>query len=260
MCASASDDVYVSYSCVNGGYDDELKLTYFNSSFRNPYNFYSGDLLGYNWVGVTIGDYDYLVPVFIVQHIDTSGIPKYTKLDTYFEIEDHPAINAERVAPVVNNIPYSNIGIDFTSLTAAIERLIQSMTETQETILDLTDVYNALTDTAEGAQEDEEAAKVPYVPSLEWLKQILRDLGLTLDEIKAITEGANPDLPYKPNVDGIPGIGNTWNYVKEFLKDALIWMKLWFSGFVLLPQPVQTSLWALLIIAVVLGLLKVFLQ
>lgn len=118
----------------------------------------------------------------------------------------------------------------------------------------------------------------PYFPSWrdydELRRDYLRRLGLDPDLIISPdttplpddTSGSpnptspDPDLPYKPNVDGIPDIGNTWDYVKEFLKDALIWMKLWFSGFVLLPQPVQTSLWALLIIAVVLGLLKVFLQ
>ena len=250
------------YSSSNGsvsqvsGYLTDVSCT----DWSRGLSIHEGDALGYRWVGVTIGGYDYLVPVFVLRHINTSGIAEYTNLKTWFQKSCVPAINAERVSPVVNNIPYSNIGIDFTSLTAAIDRLIQTMTETQETILDLSDVYNALTDTAEGTEEDEETAKVPYVPSLEWLKQILRDLGLTLDEIKAITEVADPDLPYKPSVGSIPSIGNTWNYVKEFLKDALIWMKLWFSGFVLLPPPVQTSLWALLIIAVVLGLLKVFLQ
>ena len=260
LCAPPEGGQMLYWCTSNGDFMTTQHLSYSGSSYKRSFDFEKGDMLGYSWVEVPIGSYVYLVPVFMVMRINSSGVPEYTKLDTYFHPDYHPAINAERVAPVFDNIPYSNIGIDFTSLTAAIERLQQTLTETQETILDLTDVYNALTDTAEGAGEDEDTAKVPYVPSLEWLKQILRDLGLTLDEIKAITEGANPDLPYKPSVGSIPSIGNTWNYVKEFLKDALIWMKLWFSGFVLLPQPVQTSLWALLIIAVVLGLLKVFLQ
>ena len=186
------------YWCVsNGDYFLGLTLSYAGSPYSSTFDFKKGDMLGYSWVGVTIGSYDYLVPVFMVQRLNSSGVPEYTKLDTYFHPKYHPAINAERVSPVVNNIPYSNIGVDISALTAAIERLQQSMAETQEAILDLTDVYNALTDTAEGTGEDEETAKVPYVPSLEWLKQILRDLGLTLDEIKAITEGAadNVDNP-----------------------------------------------------------------
>ena len=181
----------IEYWCVTGdNYPYALDIVPEGAGDSSYCDFEKGDTLGYSWVGASIGSYDYLVPVFFIQHIDSSGIPHYQKLDTFFYPEKHPAINAERVAPVVNNIPYSNIGVDISALTAAIERLQQTMTETQETILDLTDVYNALTDTAEGSAEDEEMAKVPYVPSLEWLKQILRDLGLTLDEIKSITEGA----------------------------------------------------------------------
>ncbi len=264
LSAKSGTSSRIFYRCISDGINtSSYELLPAGSSYSSTFTFKSGDILGYNWVGVTIGTYDYLVPVFMLQRINSSGVPEYTVFDTFFEHDCHAVINAERVVPVVDSIPYSNIGVDFWSLAAAIERLQQTMTETQETILDLTDVYNALTDTAEETGEDEETAKVPYVPSLEWLKQILHDLGLTLDEIKAITEGVinpDPDAPYKPNVNGIPDIGGTWDYVKEFLKDALIWMKLWFSGFVLLPPPVQTSLWALLIIAVVLGLLKVFLQ
>ena len=191
LCAFSEDNCRVYFWCSsNGSYWKVEELHKANASYSYNFHFQSGDLLGFNWVGVTVGNYDYLVPVFMVQRINSSGVPEFIKLDTYFKSEYCPAINAERVSPVVNNIPYSNIGVDISALTAAIEALQQSMAETQEAILDLTDVYNALTDTAEGSAEDEETAKVPYVPSLEWLKQILRDLGLTLDEIKAITEGA----------------------------------------------------------------------
>lgn len=184
------------YSSTNGslsgfsGYLTNVSCT----DWSRGLSIHEGDALGYRWVGVTIGGYDYLVPVFVLRHINTSGIAEYTNLKTWFQKSCVPAINAERVSPVVNNIPYSNIGVDISALTAAIEALQQTMTETQEAILDLTDVYNALTDTAEGTEEDEETAKVPYVPSLEWLKQILHDLGLTLDEIKAITEGASENV------------------------------------------------------------------
>lgn len=178
------------FSCFSDNSSFMERVGRYDYSKSSSFAVCEGDIVGYNWVGVTIGAYDYLVPVFVLQRINSSGVPEYTKLKTWFHPEYHPAINAERVTPVADNIPYSNIGVDISALTAAIEALQQTMTETQEAILDLTDIYNALTDTAEGAGEDEETAKVPYVPSLEWLKQILRDLGLTLDEIKAITEGA----------------------------------------------------------------------
>ena len=195
LSAKSGTSSRIFYLCASDGRNtSSYELLPAGSSFSSTFTFKSGDILGYNWVGVTIGTYDYLVPVFMLQRINSSGVPEYTVFDTFFDHNCHPAINAERVSPVVNNIPYSNIGVDISALTAAIEALQQSMTETQEAILDLTDVYNALTDTAEGSSEDEETAKVPYVPSLEWLKQILRDLGLTLDEIKAITEGASENV------------------------------------------------------------------
>lgn len=193
----AGSSTTINYRCTSNNVGGSLKLLDVGNEQNSTFYFQSGDILGYNWFGVTIGDYDYLVPVFILQRVNSSGVPEHIYLDTFFYPEKHPAINAERVSPVVDSIPYSDIGVDFSSLTAAIERLQQTMTETQDAILDLTDIYNSLTDTAEGATEDEETAKVPYVPSLEWLKQMLRDLGLTLDEIKAITEGAaeNVDNP-----------------------------------------------------------------
>lgn len=116
----------------------------------------------------------------------------------------------------------------------------------------------------------------------DWLRRLWKEVGLNPDTIVAppapsTNSDLNPDtgtspapnMPvspidpsgdYVPPTGSIPDIGGTWDYVSDFLQDALIWMKLWFSGFLLLPQPIQTSLWALIVIGVVLGLLKVFLQ
>ncbi len=65
---------------------------------------------------------------------------------------------------------------------------------------------------------------------------------------------------YKPDITTVPDVGGLWHYVTDFLKAALIWMQLWYSGFIMLPVALKTTLFALLVITIVIGLLGVFLK
>lgn len=173
----------------------QTSLDISNIDFR--YGFYLS-----NVSDVSGNSFLYLLPFAAARVVTSDGIAHYFSDYASGQINDSNrgwlCVDPSNLVSATTDINYDSYSnVDITALTAAIEALQQTMTETQEAILDLTDIYNALTDTAEGTEEDEDTAKVPYVPSLEWLKQILRDLGLTLDEIKAITEGAadNVDNP-----------------------------------------------------------------
>ena len=160
------------------------------SSFDFRYGFYLSNVSDGSG-----NSYSYLLPFAAARVLTSDGkvhyCSDYASGQIYESDRGWLCVDPSNLVSATTDINYDSYSnVDITALTAAIEALQQTMTETQEAILDLTDIYNSLTDTAEGAGEGEETAKVPYVPSLEWLKQILRELGLTLDEIKAITEGA----------------------------------------------------------------------
>lgn len=90
-------------------------------------------------------------------------------------------------------------------------------------------------------------------------EEILIEIGIkdALDD-KNADGNKTPDNPAPSG--GMPDIGGIWDYVKNFLSKALIWMQLWYSGFVLLPPELQITLWALLVITIILGVLGVILR
>lgn len=166
---------------------------------------------------------DYLAPFFVIQYVNAAGVVLYKLAFCEFPPSSNVEGFLQNYLPVTQvlepwkeaDVPWSKIGIDVDALATAIEALQTTIEATKEAILDLTDVYNSLTDTAEGAEEGEQEQTVPYIPSLEWLKKMLRDMGVTADLINKITAGAtetenpsgsitldevDPDIPQLPDL------------------------------------------------------------
>lgn len=158
----------------------------------------------------------YLFPFLVFRGVKYNGEVNYfLENNTVFETKYGFCVTD--IVLNSNELTYSTLSLNIEVLTAAIEALQTTMDETQQAVLDLTDIYNGLVDTAEGAQEDDDVGTAPYVPSLEWLKEMLRNLGLTDDVIADITNGAenvdvnnpagsitldevDPDIPQLPDL------------------------------------------------------------
>ena len=107
------------------------------------------------------------------------------------------------------------------------------------------------------SEEKDEQEKVGYVPDLSWAK-VWDDLGIK-ELVQSLTK-ADPDLPFKPSVSGIPNILPVWSHVTSFVSNTLLWMILWYNGFLQLPSALQNALWAILVLIILTGLLGVFLK
>lgn len=161
----------------------------------------------------------------------------YSFTDIYNQLRDKLAtIPAPTVAPVVSPIPSAE-----PSPSASPSPVVAPPVE-----IDIENILRQIEQNQEQQIKDTQ-------------KDILIDIGIkdALDDKNA--DGTRtPDNP--PPSSGMPDIGGIWDYVKNFLSKALIWMQLWYSGFVLLPPELQITLWALLVITIILGVLGVILR
>lgn len=160
----------------------------------------------------TYNEQPYLVPYLGVRYINNQGIICHSA--GFPTLNKHSSASCIPVTgvytPVTDDVDYSKLGISIETLTAAIDGLKATI---GDIALDISDLYNSLTDTAEGTQEGEQEQTVPYIPSLEWLKKMLLDMGVTADLINKITAGAtetenpagsidevDPDVPTLPDL------------------------------------------------------------
>lgn len=190
----------------------------------------------------------YLFPFFVSKFRNSSGVIQYQYSSMMPEYTNHcvPLITDE-TSPLLKSVPYKiSDRFRMKNIIDAINRLVEVAPVTVPTI----DIETAIENDDDTGVDKNQDYFVDLLPGLKDLLDQKR-----IDDIEL-----DPDLPYKPAIIDIPDITSIWDYVEDFAEDALIWVKLWFSGFILLPDPLKGTLWALLVISVFTGLLGVFLK
>ncbi|MEA4896595.1 MAG: hypothetical protein VB064_15230 [Oscillospiraceae bacterium] len=196
------------------------------------------------------------------------GDVTYLSLYAAFKYLDN---GIERTASIVQTAPYYNDpgrnAIPISSGDVIEEHPSEKYAYTNDPIYSPSTVIDAINDKT----LKDGVVQIPQLdptadPSTDSQKDTLIDIGIDIDPRTEPTPmpsqypEADPDLPYKPDVTALPDIGSLWDYVSDFMSNALIWMLLWFNGFLMLPIEIQYMLWALLVITIVIGLLGVFLK
>lgn len=220
---NGSDYVTVDFG---GWHDNDLRLGFYVQSVLNN------------------GEAFRVMPYLAWSYYNSTG-QRYYKTYTGSTYEHIMTVYPTELGTHYNNVPYQNISPY--ELNIIYGALAEKLKE-KEITFDYTEILEKIQ-----SNQEEQLSKSQ--------DDYLRDAEIidTLEDIKA-REDPKPSQPDDPPRPGImPRFGNIWDYVKNFLNNALIWMKLWFSGFVLLPNEIQTALWALVVITIVIGLLGVIL-
>ncbi|PKM73900.1 MAG: hypothetical protein CVU91_02305 [Firmicutes bacterium HGW-Firmicutes-16] len=166
------------------------------------------------------------------------GRVAYVDTDIEMPMVDTPYINNPKFSP-----------------STVIDKIIDTATRSPIEV-DIDEIIKRIQDNEPVPDEDQEGKLI--------------DIGIIIDPTStqnpnptptpSADPAVDPDEQYKPAIIDMPDIGGLWDYVSDFMSNALIWMLLWFNGFSMLPLEIQYMLWALLIITIVTGLLGVFLK
>lgn len=164
-------------------------------------------------------------------------------------------------------VRYQDLNIPVDSPTIDVDVLKDEVPYSNKTKYPINNIYKALSDKIKAGED----VKIDISDLLTELQEtstenltinqeqllVQTDIQTTLEDIAANQPGDPFDGVPKPSP--MPTIGNIWDIVSDFLEDALIWMKLWVSGFNELPQSLQQTLWAILVVVIVIGILGVIL-